>query len=222
MPPRVSSQALSTHVGRVIFRGQATSKLIAHKLDTLPADKLKAAMQKRGLGDVSVKKIADVLSGKDRGGMKQHQLKQVVEALQEVGVAKRAYDASHMVATASQEIQKGRGLASLDPHGRMMASANREVRGYSPPVTSTESASTEEHRPGIMERMRGVVGEMQQANREITDTSQALNALQSNPESHLSAQDQGGINGLRRSIRQALGFQPSSPGKVIPPPSKKA
>lgn len=215
MPPRVSSQALSAHVGRVIFRGQATSKLIAHKLDQLPAEKLKAAMQRRGVGDVSVKKIADVLSGKDRSGMKQHELRRVVEALQDVGVAKQAYGASHMVATASQEIQKGRGLGSLDPHGQKITSNNRDLRGISSPGSSPEPTQEEARRPGIMERMRGVVGEMQKVNRDTIDTSQALSSLQSNPEAHLSGQDQGGIGGLRRSMRQVLGLQE----KKLPPPT---
>ena len=57
MPPRASRQQLATHVGRVIFQSRATVKAITKKLESLPGEKLKSALEKRGLKDVSVKKL---------------------------------------------------------------------------------------------------------------------------------------------------------------------
>lgn len=206
MPQRVSQQAIGTHVGRVIFGGQATSKLIAHKLDSLPADKLKAAMQRRGLGDVSLKKVSDVLSGKDKVGMKQHDLKRMVEALQEVGVAKQASTASHMVMTAAQEIQKGNGLMSLDAHGQRFS---QPISAQSATLSAEmkDAARTSSEPKGILARLRGVVGEMQKANRDVAEgaSSHALDGLRANAEARVSTQDEGGIRGLRQSMRSALG-----------------
>ncbi len=213
MPQRVSSQAISTHVGRVIFGGQATSKLIAHKLDSLPADKLKAAMQRRGLGDVSLKKVSDVLSGKDKGGMKRHDLKLMVEALQEVGVAKQVSTASHMVMTAAQEVQKGRGLGSLDAHGQRLSRISTD-QDHALSAQAKDAERTSSEPKGILERLRGVVGEMQKANWDTAEgaSSQALDTLRANPDAHVSVQDDGGIRGLRQSIREVLGVS-----KKIPP-----
>lgn len=208
MPQRVSSQAIGTHIGRVIFGGQSTAKLIAHKLDSLPADKLKSAMQRRGLGDVSLKKVSDVLSGKDKVGMKQHDLKRMVEVLQDVGVAKQASTASHMVMTAAQEVQKGRGLGSLDPHGHRFLCVSKDVLGGPSSARMVEPVSSQDPQPpGIMQRMRGVVGEMQKANREVGEAadSRALDALRADPDKHVSLQDDGGIRGLRQSMRSVLG-----------------
>lgn len=206
MPQRVSQQAIGTHVGRVIFGGQATSKLIAHKLDSLPADKLKAAMQRRGLGDVSLKKVSDVLSGKDKAGMKQHDLKRMVEALQEVGVARQATSASHMVMTAAQEIQKGNGLMSLDAHGQRF-SRPASVQRATMSAEMKDAARTSSEPKGILARLRGVVGEMQKANRDVAEgaSSQVLDKLRADADVRLSSQDDGGIRGLRQSMRSVLG-----------------
>jgi hypothetical protein len=206
MPQRVSQQAISTHVGRVIFGGQATSKLIAHKLDSLPADKLKAAMQRRGLGDVSLKKVSDVLSGKDKVGMKQHDLKRMVEVLQEVGVARQASSASHMVMTAAQEIQKGNGLTSLDAHGQRF-SRSISAQSAVPSAEMKDAARTSSEPKGILARLRGVVGEMQKANRDVAEgaSSQVLDKLRADADVRISSQDDGGIRGLRQSMRSVLG-----------------
>lgn len=215
MPQRVSQQAISTHVGRVIFGGQATSKLIAHKLDSLPADKLKAAMQRRGLGDISLKKVSDVLSGKDKVGMKQHDLKRMVEVLQEVGVARQATSASHMVMTAAQEIQKGNGLMSLDAHGQRFS---RSVSAQSavPSAEMKDAARTSSEPKGILARLRGVVGEMQKANRDVAEgaSSQVLDKLRADADVRISSQDDGGIRGLRQSMRSVLG---SVSNKILKP-----
>ena len=198
MPQRVSQQAISTHVGRVIFGGQATS--------SLPADKLKAAMQRRGLGDVSLKKVSDVLSGKDKVGMKQHDLKRMVEVLQEVGVARQASSASHMVMTAAQEIQKGNGLTSLDAHGQRF-SRSISAQSAVPSAEMKDAARTSSEPKGILARLRGVVGEMQKANRDVAEgaSSQVLDKLRADADVRISSQDDGGIRGLRQSMRSVLG-----------------
>jgi len=206
MPMRASRQDLGTHVGRVIFRSQATSKAIEKKLSALPADKLKAAMERRGLGDVSVKKLSEVLSGKDKVGMKQHDLRRAVEALQEVGVAKEARTASQMVQTAAQEIQKGNGLRSIDPGKRLLKNMN-DV-GAQRQLEEQMMRSEGRGEPvGIMEKVRGVIGSMQRANKDGAGMTKAMEKLTANPEVHVSGDDQGGIRGLRHSIRQALGIQ---------------
>ncbi len=206
MPARASRQDLGTHVGRVIFKSQATSKAIAKKLSALPADKLQAAMERHGVGDVSVKKLSEVLSGKDRVGMKQHELRKAVEALQDVGVAKQVRTASQMVQTAAEEIQKGRGLGSLEPGKRLL----RNVNDLGAQRALEEQMMRSEGRGepvGILDKMRGVVGSMQRANKDGVGMTKAMEKLAANPEASVSAQDQGGIRGLRHSIRQALGIQ---------------
>ena len=206
MPARVSRQELGTHVGRVIFKAQSTSKAIAKKLSALPADKLKSAMERRGLGDVSVKKLSDVLSGKDRVGMKQGDLRRAVEALQDVGVAKEVRTASQMVQTAAQEIQKGNGLRSLEPGKRLLKNVND--LGAQRQLEEQMMRSEGRGEPvGIMEKVRGVVGAMQRANKDGVGMTKAMEKLAANPEVHVAGDDQGGIRGLRHSIRQALGIQ---------------
>lgn len=211
MPPRVSRQALGTHVGRVIFQSRATTKLIAKKLESLPGEKLKSALERRGLGDVSVKKLSEVLSGQDRTGMKQHELKQAVEALQEVGVAKKARTASKMVQTAADEIQKGRGLNSLEQHGRNLKKNLNDLGAQRALEEEMMRRAGRGEPVGVLEKMRGVVGSMQRANRDGEGMTKAMEKLASDPEQHMAEQDQGGIRGLRHSIRRVLGIQSAAP-----------
>ncbi len=186
MPQRVSSQAIGTHVGRVIFGPQATSSLIARKLDALPTGKIKAVMDRRGLRDISLKKMSDVLSGKDKAGMRHADIKRMVEVLQEVGIAKQGMAASRIVMTAAAEIQKGHGLGSMDRGGRFLKE----------PQTNKEESSS---RQSILDRMRGVVGQMQRANRE--EAEESLNPEQKGVSTPSS---DGGIRGLRESMREVL------------------
>jgi hypothetical protein len=58
-----------------------------------------------------------------------------------------------------------------------------------------------------MEKVRGVVGVMQRANKDGVGMTKAMEKLAANPEAHVAGDDQGGIRGLRHSIRQALGIQ---------------
>ncbi len=205
----------------MIFKGQATSaKRIAQTLQALPADKLKVAMEKRGLKDVSIKKLSEVLAGKDKVGMKHGELKNVVEALQEVGVARQARTASQMVMTASQEARTVRGVSGSSRDREVLFNNTNEISGaraLEEGDNHSTSSAAEESR-GILARMRGVVGQMQRANRDEGAPSAEFASLQKNPEEHLASQDQGGIRGLRFSMRRALGIQesPIVPGVVLP------
>lgn len=210
MPARASRQQLATHVGRVVFQSRATTKAIARKLESLPGDKLKSALERRGLKEVSVKKLSEVLSGKDRASLSRQDLKQAVEALQEVGVAKKELTARQMVQTANEEIQKGRGLKSLEPGLRFQKNINdlNAQRALEEDMLRREGRGESK---GILDTLRGVSGAMQQANRDGQASTRAMERLTSNPEQHVSEQDRGGIRGLRHSIRRVLGMQTSSP-----------
>ncbi len=201
MSQRVSRQAISTHIGRVIFGQQATAKLIAHKLGSLPTGTFDAAMKRRGLGSVPLSKVVNVLSGKDKLGMAEGALKRMVEALQEVGVAKHGSTAHHLVAVAVQEVQKGHGRGSLDPHARQPFLGVTEPE----PIQSTTSL---ESATGVLGRQRGgATSAMQQANYQTNQgASSALEAFKSHADTKLSSKDDGSIRSLRQSMQSALGL----------------
>jgi hypothetical protein len=153
MPQRASKQTVSAAVGRMLFRGK-TDKQVAKKLAGVNQDKLSAALKKRGLGEVKKDELSKVLSGKSKTGWSMTKLRQAVEAMQDVGIARKARTAQQMVLTASREAQKVEGGA------RILTPEQLKARFRALAVERREEANGEEKAsgPGILERMRTTAG----------------------------------------------------------------
>lgn len=203
MPMRASRKDVGTTLGRVIFKGKASSQGIQRKLTNVSQTKLQDAMEHRGLSGVTHKEIGDVLTGKDRAGWSTKRLKQAVEVLQDVGIASKKETASSMVMRVSQSAS-GQGGVKLkevltsSQYKRHMQEQARERR---------EEAETEEKEKGetvsVLDRMRG-------------DMGRANKAAKAAPPEDLSAN--GNIREMRETMRETLTLQP----KVVLPKPKKS
>jgi len=105
---RSSGKAIGQSVGRMIFAGQSAKHIERNLMNKVGEEKLHAALSKRGITDVKAEDIAKAMTGETRGraGWSQGKLKNVVEALQDVGVAHAEKSASHMVLQAAKNIEK--------------------------------------------------------------------------------------------------------------------
>lgn len=197
-------QQLGAQVGRMVFQTRATSKLIEKKLGN--SAQLQSALAKRGMGHVSAKKLADVFSGRDKSGLSQAELTKTVEALREAGIAKQPRTGRQLVTTAASEIKKGHVLPSLERSGRARGVMGvAEARALEEQMRAAQGQETN----GILDKMRGVAGRMQAANRDESAEvdAAALAQLQQDAETRVSDADKGGIRGLRDSLKRALGIQ---------------
>lgn len=134
----------------MIFHGD-TAHHIEHKLGSVNQDALHNALAKRGMASER-KDIAKVLTGEHRAGWNQAKLRDVVEALQEVGLAKGEKSASEMVLRASRDAQ-----AAANP-GLSAGAVKARLKGIA--VERRAEAETEEsaEHMGILDRMRGDMG----------------------------------------------------------------
>ena len=188
----------------MIFRGQ-DEKRIHHRLEKIGGEKLQQALANRGIVDADPKEIAQALSGKGRG-WPASKYKQVVAALQDVGVAQHAKSASSMVLKASRNAQQELDGPHLTPEqikARMKVLA-RERR---------EEANAEEEnagRMGILDRMRGSQG---RANK-IDKAAQEGALLDALPETSTGST----VRSIREELRKDLGLQPKI---ALPKPKKE-
>lgn len=198
MPQRASNQLIGANVGKMIFHGQS-AKHIEHRLGKVDSQKMKEALSRRGLGGKDHQEIAKVLAGEHRAGWRQSDLKNLVEALQEVKVAKHARTAREMVLQASKDaqLQANPGLTADAVKNRLKRIA-REQR---------EEANAEgkggDGKMGMLDRMRGAMGRANKAEIPIVDEGK-------------SSADQTGSEILRRmrgEVRHELELQP----KVVIP-----
>ena len=195
MPMRSSGKAIGASVGRMIFAGQS-SKRIEHHLSQVGQDKIHAALSKRGVTDVKIEDIAKAMTGETRGraGWTQGKLKNVVEALQDVGVAKSAKSASHMVLQASKNIEKS--VVEV-PH---MSEAQLKARYKQVSRERREEANAEEdgeQHLGVLDRARGAQG---RAN--ATGVEKAIS------EAELEQGDAKTVRQTREELRKDLQLQP--------------
>ncbi|MCC7523151.1 hypothetical protein IT407_05160 [Candidatus Uhrbacteria bacterium] len=151
MPQRATKKDLGVSMGKIIFHGQ-DAKRIERRLSKIDQTKMKDALSRRGISGIDNRDIAKVMAGEHRSGMSQSMLKNVVEALQEVGVARKAKSASQMVLKASKDAQDtlNPGLTNQAVKARLKNLA-RERRQEADAVPQEESMS-------ILDRMRGAMG----------------------------------------------------------------
>lgn len=191
---RASGKEIGSSVGRMIFRGQ-DAKRIERRLEKVGEDKLKAALTKRGAGNVDTKEIAKAMSGEGKG-WSPLKYKKVVAALQDVEVAQKAKSASAMVLKASRDAQKAIEGPIFTPEqlkARMKMLA-RERRGEA----NAEEAAAEG--AGVLDRMRGAMGRANKAERQTA-------AARLEEASAGAAEGPKTVRGLREELRKDLGLQ---------------
>lgn len=148
---RASGKQIGASVGKMVFHGQ-DAKRIAHRLEKIDSDKLKQALVKRGAGSIDTKDIAEAMSGKGRG-WSQVKYKQVVAALQDVGVARTAKSASSMVLKASRNAQDAFEGPRMSPEQLKAHMKNLARERRSEAETEGSESSM-----GVLDRMRGAMG----------------------------------------------------------------
>lgn len=193
---QASRRDLGASVGRMIFHGRGVERTLRE----VGNDKLKSALQKHGLGDVSVEKMADVLSGKDRAGWSQAKVKRAVQALQDVHVASAHQGAGQMVLTASREAQTKEPKMSAEERKLYMQKLARERRAEA----NAEAEGTTTGSVGVLDGMRGAMGRANKQQGPAAATAKGV------PE------DVGGARALREEMRQQLHLAP----KMVVPKSK--
>ncbi len=158
MPLRASNRDIGTSVGKMIFHGK-TAKGIMRSLKGADQSKLSKSLERRGLGHLSHEKIADVLSGKDRAGLRHGELKGIVESLQSSGLASAKRTASEMVTQASREAQL-KANPGLTPEAikRRLKGIAVEQRVEANLEEQMKQAPAGESVSGILDRMRGAQG----------------------------------------------------------------
>lgn len=185
----------------MVFHGQS-AKRIEHRLKSVDQDKLKEALGRRGMASAANKDIAKVLAGESRAGWNQARLRDVVEALQEVGLAKGEKSASEMVLKASRNAQADAnpGLSAGAVKARLKGLA-RERR-----AEAEAEAMPGESSMSVLDRMRGAMGR--------------ANKVQGNQPAEAAAEDSANatVRKLRETMRQDMKLQPKL---VIPKPPEK-
>ncbi|MCC6563664.1 hypothetical protein IT087_02120 [Candidatus Uhrbacteria bacterium] len=194
MPMRASGKQVGASVGKMLFGGQ-DAKRIQHRLEKKGGEKLQQALIKRGVTDVDTKDIAKALAGESRGGWSQSRYKQVVAALQDVGMAQKAKSASSMVLKAARNAQQTLDGPHLTPEqikARLKELA-RERR-------SEANAEESEAQMGVLDRMRGAQG---RANKVDLAAQEGALLESQNPFSETSS-----VRDVRDQLRKDLGMQP--------------
>ncbi len=158
MPLRAPNIHMNAAVGRMIFGGGATKKTIAKSLNAVPAEKWQKALQKQGLHGMTVDKLSHALSGNDRAGISQHEMKRVVAALQETGVASEAQGAGHMVLTAARQAQE----LHAAPTPRSPVEVKRQMKKLAQErrkeANDEDAQKVGEENVSVLDRMRGAQG----------------------------------------------------------------
>lgn len=201
MPQRASNQDIGTNVGKMIFHGQS-AKHIEHALGSVDKGKMKDALSRRGLGGKDHKEIAKVLSGENRAGWRHSELKNLVEALQDVKIAKHEKTASQMVLMASREAQ-----LKANPGLTAGAIKNRLKRIAQEQRAEAEAAPVDEHDMSVLDRMRGAAGRANKASSE----QRAENSSEEPANTS--------VRKMREEIRQEMKLQPKF---VVPKKSENS
>jgi len=194
MPQRASNVDIGSGVGKMIFHGQS-AKRIEHSLGKIDKEKMKSALSRRGLGGKDHKEIAKVLTGEHRSGWRHSDLKNLVEALQEVKVAKHAKSAGEMVLMASRDAQ-----LKVNP-GLTAGAVKNRLKRIAQEQRAEAEAPVDEHKMSVLDNMRGAAGRANKVGARLTDpTSQQEPANAS-------------VRKMRDEIRQEMNLQP----KIVVP-----
>ena len=190
---QASRKDVGSAVGRMVFGGQTSKKGIARQLRAVDSEKLKTAFERHGLGDVSIEKAAEVLSGKNRAGWSTGKIKKTVQALQDVHVASAHQGASKMVLTATRNTQE-KTVLSPEQKAKYFKQLARERR-----LEANQEEQISNEPMGVLDRMRGATG---RANKTTSLGSKA------------NVGKQGDIRGLRAEMREQMRLAPKM---IIPP-----
>ena len=201
MPQRASNVDIGSGIGKMIFHGQS-AKRIERSLGKIDKEKMKSALSRRGLGAKDHKEIAKVLTGEHRAGWRHSDLKNLVEALQDVKLARTAKTAREMVLTASRDAQ-----LKANPGLTAGAIKNRLKRIAQEQRAEAEAAPVDEHDMSVLDRMRGAAGRANKMERV------ASSATREDEPANKS------VRKMREEIRQEMNLQPKI---VIPKKSETA
>ena len=149
---RASKKAVGSKVGKMIFR-TGSEKRIERRLNEVSQKDLKQALKHKGLSGVKNEDIAEVMAGKHSAGWSPHKMRRVVEALQDVGVARKARSASQMVTQASRDAQSDRKESMQKLARERRKEANAEAGEAAKGAGAT----------GVLDRMRGAMGRANKA-----------------------------------------------------------
>jgi hypothetical protein len=174
----------------MIFHGQS-AKRIEHALGSVDKQKMHDALSRRGLGGKDHKEIAKVLAGDHRSGWRHSDLKNLVEALQDVKLAKSAKSAGEMVLMASRDAQleANPGLTSGAIKARLKRIAQEQRAEAEAPVNERELS--------VLDRMRGAMGRANKVDR----ANQSQSTAADEPANK-------GVRQMRDEIRQEMKLQP--------------
>jgi len=210
---RVSRRDVGVSVGKAVFHSHATSRGIQKALRAVPTEKLNEALQKHGLGHATPKEIASVLSGKDRAGWSQKDLKRAVEVFRTVGIAPEKKTAYHVV---SESMKNAMDLAAQQANGTPLLSKaelkKRTLQQWRQERTEEEGheqrlASGEESL-GVKERARFGAAQIGGAGASLT----------ADPVHAELANKGGTVRQLRETLRKELGLSAKKFSSPIPPP----
>ena len=175
MPQRNDRRTIGMAVGRNLFLDKATPHGIKGVLERVPADKLAEAFQRHGLGHATPKDVADVLSGKDRAGWSQRDIRKAVEALKSVGIGPQK-SAFHIVTeSVKNAAELATQRASSEGPKLLSDAARQENLKHAREERALEAEAERRQREGlepmsIMERARSGAKDPQgQTIREMRD-----------------------------------------------------
>ncbi len=191
---QASRKDVGSAVGRMVFGGQSSKKGIARQLRAVDSEKLKTAFERHGLGDVSIEKASEVLSGKNRAGWSTGKIKKTVQALQDVHVASAHQGASKMVLTATRNAQE-KTVMTPEQKAKYFKQLARERR-----LEANQEEQISNEPMGVLDRMRGGTGRANSVSAQTTGVTDK----------------KGSIRGLRDEMREQMKLAPKM---VIPPPS---
>lgn len=174
----------------MLFQGR-DEHAIMRRLKSVGPSKLREALAKRGLQNVSTKELTDVLTGKHQSGWSQAKLRNTVEAFQDLKVARAARSASAMVLTASREAQEAAAKTAMG--NELLKSKMRHLVARERGASET-GPETGEEPVGILDRMRGTQGRANVSERSVSKV----------PETTASS---GTIRELRERWREELGIK---------------
>lgn len=205
---RASGKQIGVSVGKMVFPGRDTKRIEKH-LEKFGGEKLQQALVKRGAGTIDPHDIADAMSGKGRS-WSQVKYKQVVAALQDVGLAQTAKSASAMVLKASRNAQDTHEISKL-PKEQMEARMREFAR-----ERLAEDVEDAEGHMGVLDRARGSQGRANKVEKAVMEA-----AFDADRDKGKEGQDTGQAGKTVRETRELLRHDMGLKPKIAIPKPKK-
>lgn len=166
---RAGRQQIGSSLGKMIFHSDDKHR-IARKLRGVGKERLNEALAKHGVKGMDADKLAESLSGSKRNTLSSHEMRHVVQALQDVDLAHSSQTAQKMVLTASNQAQdemtKTPSGLTPDQIKRKIREMNRERREEANAEEATAAAATADEPQGVLDRMRSDVAKANREDRE--------------------------------------------------------